>query len=269
MREFLTTGWGRVFAVASALAVVIGLVNGLASLADRWSGADAAATQRSTIGLLSLGETPVPGYATGVLGFGDALGGRPVFPYVDKSPTSQVPTFNSFVDLPYGAGDERAYMRVQATSRAKPSLRDWGDARSITAGSHEVVWVRVAVDNNAPDTSDCSNPGGSTVANNARLRVTVWQSLHGDRHVIRTWISADNASPRWITDAVEVDTPVRSRLVFNAHKSGSYAQIPKQVPDVMTNSVIQPAGWLLGVDGVFGSCWTNRQYMILPFEVRG
>ena len=63
---------------------------------------------------LSFSQTPLPGTTTSVLGFGDAIGGRGYYQYVDRTKVPDYPILDSFIDTPEHIGDERMFLRVEA-----------------------------------------------------------------------------------------------------------------------------------------------------------
>ena len=270
IRRILGTWWGRLLAIATVLGVLADALNGTLDLSTRalgvFSGHKSVSTQDANLNRpLALTDTPVPGENDGRLGFGDSAGGRRVFPYVDYTPTATTPVFDSFVDAPYGTGDEREFMRVSASTTSPRYLQDY--VRNANAHRSDTVWVRVIVDNNAVDTKNCDSPSGPTVADNTRLRTVVWDSPDGRRHVVRSWVEANNSTPAWVTDAIIVTTPEHNALTFDTHRSGVYARKPSTGLTPVSTQIFQSAGGLLGVAGKLGSCWDNREYVLLVFNL--
>jgi hypothetical protein len=86
--------------------------------------------------------------------------------------------------------------------------------------------------------------------------------------VIRSWITAANAYPRWITDAVAVTTEPSSRLVLDQKDSSYYLERTKDHYPLKTNKALRSAGMQIGTGGLFGSCWSDREGYIFVFEPR-
>ena len=186
------------------------------------------------------------------------------------------PVFNSFTDVKNNAaagGDERQFVTTVVTESMsdKPTWRAlplpprnrWSDA-----GRGDVAWVRVLADNNASPVQDCARPAGPSVARNTRLRVAVWDDSTKKRHVVRAWVTADNADPKWVTDVIAIRSEDAAQLSFNRQASWSYQQIPRPRIREMTGSVLESGGMHLGKNGDVGSCWDNRIYLVLAFDVR-
>jgi hypothetical protein len=141
-RSWLRTWWGRILAGVAATGVVISTATGVLELGTRasaWLHSDTS-HEEAINQSLSLDETPVPGEVSNVLGFGDAIGGRPVIAYNDKSPVPADPVFNAFVDIPYwGSGDERMFMAV---GKGKRPVLPVVTPPSGFAPVSEVSWTR-------------------------------------------------------------------------------------------------------------------------------
>ena len=274
LRRRLQSGWIRALAVLATVSLLLTVILGTITLVgDVWGWLEPQARPDPDADLnraLPKSETPVPGSDSETLGFGDADGGRPVLVYNAQTPVPTTPTFNSFVDLPYGTGDEREFLRVAHVTDAAliPELAkasDWD--RRQTVRPKELVVVRVTIDNNAVAPPSCAAPEGPEVAENTRVRVAVTDSSSHERHVVRTWISANNSSPLWITDAVVVHSGSNAVLSFDSASSSIYARFPPGVPTTVTQDVMSPAGLSIGLGGKIGGCWDNRLYVILAFRV--
>jgi hypothetical protein len=221
---------------------------------------------------LSQPETPVPSEATSQLGFGSATGPRTAIRYAVITPVPATPTLDSMSALLYGEGDERKFLRVRASAPTVSwPARAVARARYATAAAGDDIWVHVLVDNNASPQTSCATPSSRqpAVARNTRLSVAIWNSVNKHDHVIRAWLSADNASPPWITDAVQVSTNHAGTLEFDRYGSSLYSVLPRGYAPprpLDSASAMQPTGMLVGPGGLLGSCWQNRVYVVLEFR---
>jgi hypothetical protein len=224
---------------------------------------------------LSLSETPVPGTISPTLGFGDSAGGRPVFPYVNVTPTSATPVIDSIVDAPNDEGDERLFLRVAARHTTLNRIRSFLAIASEATVAHdgELVWMRLYVDNNAVGTSpgDCT-PTPPSAAVNTRARMAIWDSPDKRLHVVRAWVEADNSTPKWITSAVAVVTTEAKRLELDTALSWEYAKQPGQFsskPPLLEGAALfRSAGLQVAANGLLGSCWADRFILYLAFRQR-
>jgi hypothetical protein len=138
----------------------------------------------------------------------------------------------------------------------------------VSAARGEFLFLKVLADNNAAAVANCEDPTGRAVAENVRLRVAIHDSSDSARHVVRGWVSANNAVPRWVTDAVVIRTRAGTALVLDSQLSGIYQRVPSNAPTVITKDVLEHAGQSLGTEGNVGSCWENRVYIVLTFRQR-
>jgi len=219
---------------------------------------------------LSLAETPVPGWASGVLGFGDADGGRPIFPYTDVTNTSNTPVFDSMVDTPEVA-DERLFLQYESRTRTKKGFIYATYSAGDVSGVPGPLLLWLYIDNNAAAQPNCAIPVGSSVAQNTRVRLAVWDSTNRAIHVIRAWLEANNAHPRWVTDAVAIVTQPGVRLQLDPSHSHIYSPASPEYSKKLhlaNDDILDPAGMQLGPNGVVGSCWSDRFYLVLSFDQR-
>ena len=216
---------------------------------------------------LSLHQTPLPGETSPVLGFGDEVGGRRTYQYVNSTPVPAYPILDSFIDSPEHVGDERRFLRVETGSRWYAHRPHWTKpAGSAQSGDLIFVWLYVA--NDAPQEPNCADLIGPTIAKNTRIRLTVWNSPNSHRHIIRGWISADNAYPKWITDAVAVITSKASPLLFDPKDSWQYSITPSKFAHeapLPNQDFFDAGGMELSSNGLLGSCWANRWAMVFAF----
>ena len=214
-------------------------------------------------------HAPVPGTAGRVLGFGDpAPGGRTVYPYVGRTMVSSVPVFDSVVDVPGSVGDERDFLRVEATKALTKRRPAWHLHRSalLRAGSMAVLWLYLNNDGSSA-TNHCSTSVGQPVAQNTRVRLAPWQSADRRLHVFRAWVSADNAQPRWVTAAAAVVTTKPTTLRLDPMASWQYSKRSPYAssPALRSRAILEPAGMLVG-SGSVGSCWQDRFVLALAFR---
>ena len=100
---------------------------------------------------------------------------------------------------------------------------------SAAAKDRDLVFVWVYIANDAPEQSNCSKLVGPTIATNTRVRLTIWNSPNNRLHIVRGWISADNVSPQWITDAAAVITAKAAPLSFDPGDSLAIFNFTKSV----------------------------------------
>jgi hypothetical protein len=216
---------------------------------------------------LSLSQTPLPGTANPVLGFGDELGGRRTYQYVNTTPVPDYPILDSFIDTP-GLGDERMFVRVETGSRWYARQPYWIKPAAV-ARSNDLIFVWLYAANDALPEPNCNDLVGSTVAKNARIRLVVWNSPSDHLHVIRGWISADNANPKWITDAAAVITTEAAPLSLDPADSWQYSISPSQFAkkaSLPNQDFFDAGGMALSSGGLLGSCWANRWAMVFAFR---
>ncbi len=216
---------------------------------------------------LSPHQTPLPGETSPVLGFGDEVGGRRTYQYVNSTPVPDYPILDSFIDSPEHVGDERRFLRVETGSRWYAHRPHWTKPAAI-AQSGDLIFVWLYVANDAPQESNCADLVGPTIATNARIRLTVWNSPNNHLHVIRGWIAANNSYPKWITDAAAVITSRPSPLSFDSGDSWQYSITPsefaKEAP-LPNQDFFDAGGMALSSKGLLGSCWANRWAMVFAF----
>jgi hypothetical protein len=202
-----------------------------------------------------------------VLGFGDEVGGRHVYQYVSTTPVPGYPVLDSFIDTP-GLGDERMFLRVETGSRSYAHRPFWVKPAAV-AGANDLIFVWLYAANDAQPEPDCNDLVGGTIAKNARIRLAVWNSPSNRLHVVRGWISADNANPKWITDAAAVITAKAAPLTFDPtdswHYSAAPARFAKQV-SLPNQTFLDAGGMELGSSGLLGSCWSNRWILVFAFH---
>ena len=255
-----------------ALLGVIGLINGATTFADSLNDLLKSRPDRDRELVnqeLPRERTPAPGVVGPVLGYGDANGGRTAIPYTaEDTYPPDTPVLNSFVDLetlPPPFNDERKFVAVKAV-RGTHNSREFRWTRIATVPAGRNALVRVYINNNARNVPDCQAPDGLSVAVNTRLRVGVWRNGGGKRHIIRAWVSANNAFPRWVTDAVLVRTHDKARLVLDIRHSQIWRDAPATATKRLSAKVLSPAGMAIGTDGALGSCWENRNWVALVFR---
>jgi hypothetical protein len=217
---------------------------------------------------LSLNQTPLPGETSPVLGFGDELGGRRTYQYVNTTPVPDYPILDSFLDSPEHVGDERMFVRVETGSGWYAHRPHWTKPAAV-AGPNALVFVYLYVANDAPQEPNCNKLEGKTIATNTRIRLVVWNSPNNRLHIVRGWISADNAYPKWITDAAAVITFKAAPLSFDPADSWQYSispsQFAKEAP-LPNQDFFDAGGMALSSDGLLGSCWANRWAMVFAFH---
>jgi hypothetical protein len=208
---------------------------------------------------------------TSALGFGDPTpNGRPTFHDGTHGFTaSDTPTFDALVNANWHVGDERRFVRVE-TSLTTDAQQLWQlpNKHVARARPQEIVWVLIYVDNNAIPTPHCAL-SGPYVATDTRLRVAVWNSTDDHLHVIRAWLSAKNARPAWITDAVAVLTLNATTLEPDSSISRELSRGSPQFhnePTINVAPLLVYPGMLVGGNGLVGSCWNNRYYVALGFR---
>ena len=264
---------GRALGIGAALALLIGFV---LVLADRPS-SHLTTTSLSRLSKeaernLTGREAPQPSkQMTAVLGYGDPIpGGRPTYrEHKGQITPPTTPTFDSILNAQNGVGDERRFLHVES-SLATDSEQLWQipEAHTLVANPHEIVWAIVDIDNNAQATADC-DLSSRYVAIESRLRVAIWNSADDHLHVIRAWLSAKNATPPWITDAVAVLTRNVTTLEPDSALSREYSTLSPRFranPSINVESLLLYPGLLIGGDGLVGSCWDNRYYFALGFR---
>jgi hypothetical protein len=217
---------------------------------------------------LSLHQTPLPGETSPVLGFGDEIGGRPVYQYVNTTLVPGYPILDSFIDSPEHVGDERMFLQVEAGSRSYAHRPDY--VRPAALARHgDLIFVHLYIANEAPSEPNCSDLTGPTIATNTRVRIVVWNSANERFHVVRGWISADNTYPKWITDAAAVLTSEAAPLSFDPADSWQYSispsQFAKEAP-LPNQDFFDAGGMELSSNGFLGSCWSNRWSMVFAFR---
>ena len=247
---------------------------------------------------LDLNDTPVPGTASGVLGFGDSVGGRIVYPFVPEAPTTNRPFFNSMVDVSntsseserYDPTDQRMFVHAASVSLNEvPTLQERIIkpqypyefislrteqlpplvARVVTLTTSEVLLVSVYIANDAWQRHDnCNDARKPWIAHNSRLRIAVWESQDRRLHVIRVWLDADNTYPRWVTDAIAAVTTVPTDLTLDRTRSEDPAVDlfpPKHQPPPFSDP-LQTSGMLIGEEGLVGNCSLPTQRLVLAFK---
>jgi hypothetical protein len=217
---------------------------------------------------LSLSQTPLPGETSPVLGFGDEIGGRRFYQYVNTTLVPGYPILDSFIDSPEHAGDERMFVKVKTGSQSDAHRLAYIEPAAL-ARPGDLIFVHVYIANEAPSERNCSDLTGPTIATNTRVRVTVWNSSNEHLHVIRGWISADNSYPKWITDAAAVITLEAAPLSFDPVDSWQYSispsQFAKETP-LPNQDFFDAGGMELSSDGLLGSCWSNRWSIVFAFH---
>jgi hypothetical protein len=267
-----TTAARRFRPALAVLLAVLGLAIALLAL-QPWNEAGASTHELARLTAeaerpLALSQTPLPGTTTPLLGFGDENGGRPYFQYVNRTKVPGYPVLDSFIDAPEHVGEERMFLRVEAAPKL-PKNFVLRLTPSAAAAGHDLAFVWIYVANDAPQQSNCSELVGPTVATNTRIRLTVWNSPNNRLHVVRGWISADNAYPKWITDAAAVITAKAAPLSFDPADSWQYSIFPSKFAHEapLPNQTFFDAGGMpLSSKGLLGSCWSNRWAMVLAFN---
>ncbi len=273
--------WGRPSAVVLGLLLLVGLVALVLASRQPSSTAEPTTTlsslatesERQLIG----DHAPVPGDVSRLLGFGDPTPeGRTVYPYVahkeegatEGTLATPTPTLNSMTDVNHGIGDEREFVHVAIGGPERPHAANV-TSRSVVAQGRQDIWLRIYIDNNAAEESDCERLIGPTIAVHTTARVAVWNSSNKHLHVLRVWVFAENANPTWVTDAVAVVTQSARTLKLIPSLSSQYSELPKTYlshPPLTSSAVVDPAGMLLGGNGLLGSCWQNRFSLLLLFR---
>jgi hypothetical protein len=221
-------------------------------------------------------QAPAYGDASRTLGFGDPESqGRATYPYVSHnskpgepgygSPSSPTPTLDVLTDVPHGTEDERKFLHVMVGTAKRPHAVEIGK-RSLLAQPSEYVWLRIYIDNGAYPEPDCNKLAGPTIALHTSVRVAVWDSPNKRLHIVRGWVYSENATPKWVTDAVAVVTTRPRHLQLVPALSTQYSEVPSTYlshPPFQSAALVEPAGMLLGGDGLLGSCWKNR-FVVLP-----
>lgn len=265
-RAALGTWWGKLLAILGVLGLVNGAIGFGKTLSD-WIAEPPSRDAQTIDRLLPRDRTPAPGVASGVLGFGDANGGRTPIPYAGEwtsAPAS--PTFNSFVDLESAPfGDERKFVGVKPI-RGTRYARSPKYSRLLELPPGRNLFAVVYVDNNAANVENCAAPRGPRVAFNTRIRVAIWRGGDGKRHVLRAWISANNAFPAWVTDAALVTTREPASLELVPSRSSVFRDEPKSASTSVTRAVFREGGMPIGTDGQLGSCFINRLWVQLVFR---
>lgn len=229
---------------------------------------------------LSLGNTPRPGSISSVLGWGDEVGGRPVYTY-DPAPTSlnPEPGFNAWVDVPGGIGDERAFLtaRVGADGQAWSNVQSGQRVARVEEG--EAVWLRLYASNSTYELDNCASLEGDFVARDVRFQISVWEDPdESGRHVFRAWLMGSNTTPEWVTDAVVVYTAPGKRLEFDSTQSFYYQEIldadgsstsPRSTLETASKPLegdpTSAMGAPINASGLLGSCWSNRWAGMVAF----
>lgn len=220
---------------------------------------------------LTASETPVPGSATGILGFGDSIGGRPTIPYLGTEAVPTVPVLNAFTDLPSNEDERRFVLASRIPSVDVPlTPRDVDYGRHVSVGESGLIAVLVRMDNNAEPPPDCDVLEHRSTARNLHVRLADWTDKRTGEHVLRAWVSTDNSEPRWVTDAVLIDAP--SPGSFAVARARIYRKAPSvdKVPLSGAEQLFEPGGAQIG-DGLLGGCWDNRYALnvVLRFEPAG
>ncbi len=222
-------------------------------------------------------HAPVPGDVSSLLGFGDPTPeGRTVYPYVSHNPkpgtpgygtpAAPTPTLNALTDVPHGIGDERQFVHVGITETNERPHANTITHRAVYAQDGQDIWLRIYIDNGAAPEPNCNMLTGPTIARHTTVRVATWDSPNGRLHVIRAWVYAENTNPTWITDAAPVLTQSAQTLKLSPSLSSQYSEQPKTYlshPPLTSQAIVEPAGMLLGGNGLLGSCWHNRFSLLL------
>lgn len=227
--------------------------------------------ERQSARNLSRPQTPEPLKRSPILGFGDSVGGRRTYTYVDGVGLRnwpQEPVLNSIHNADHGVGDERRFLRVQATAtRDQRQVSGYVD-RGTYATPGQTVYMLIRVDNNAYGIKGCPMVG-PPIARDAKLQMTIWNSIDAKHHVVRAWISASNTKPKWITDAVAIDTKTPATLDADPTRSVTFSYSSKKYRNWRkldnVQEVLDPSGVKIA-DGKIGSCWNDRVYMIIAFN---
>jgi hypothetical protein len=218
---------------------------------------------------LDLSQTPLPGETSSVLGFGDEIGGRRIYQYVNVTPVPNYPILDSFIDSTEHIGDERMFLRVGTGPAWYARHHPVSFTPAVAAQANNLVYIWIYVANDAPEQSDCSKLVGPTIATNTRVRLTIWNSPSNHLHIVRGWISADNAYPKWITDTAAVITSKAMPLSFDPEDSWQYSITPGQFAHeapLPNQDFFDAGGMELSSDGLLGSCWANRWAFHLAFH---
>lgn len=269
--------WGGAGVVAVVLVVgAVWVTGGLRSGPSKTSGLGTPQAELTAQAARQLtgDQVPAPGTASRTLGFGSdpTAGVRPVEAYVHVTPTTSTPLLDSMVDRPYGVGDERQFLRVYAlhpqrwTKGYLPAMRQVASLRP-----HDRVWLWLLVDNDAAPQPDCRNLSGPSIATNTRARLTVWDSADKKLHIVRAWVLADNAQPKWVTDAVAVTSSKPVTFQLDPAASWQYSKLSRRyatMPPLQDSSILASAGMVVGDHGLLGSCWGNQVVLRLVFSQR-
>ena len=239
---------------------------------------------------LKLAQTPPPGSESKTLGYGDSYGGRPAYPYSERSSMPARPILNSLYDVPDGMDtsfrgpsgpnniprDEREFLTVAANAPNAPTIRTeaWGHSARLRWPGYLAVGIYIA-DSAWPGGRECETPPERLYATNVRVRVTIWNSPDSRLHVIRAWIEAGNPTfPTWVTDAAAVVTERPARLVLNPRfslqgrylKAEQYLFHPRALKSLSGDAIMWPRGMQLGNNGLLGPCTRGRRYISLAFS---
>ena len=154
------------------------------------------------------------------------------------------PVFNSFTNNP-AYGDERAFFDGR---RADQPGVAYDVVTDVTDGPKEVV-LRTYIHNNA---NDSTNVSGLGIARNTRVAIEL-PTVTGDALRAVSAISADNATPREVTDSVDLTANRRFSVDFVEGSARYYNQGPFAGGVALSDAIVQPGGVQIGYDQLDGN----------------
>lgn len=154
------------------------------------------------------------------------------------------PVFNSFINTP-SYGDERAFFDARRSDQtAAGSFKNV--LSNVTEGSQEVV-LRTYVHNNANVSTNATNG----VAKNTKVRIAL-PTATGQALRARSYISADNATPKLIEDTVDLTASEEFSIQYIPGSAMLYNNGPFKNGVKLSDSIIN-GGALIGHDNLNGN----------------
>jgi uncharacterized repeat protein (TIGR01451 family) len=185
--------------------------------------------------------------------------------YTTAHPADHV-TFNSITDNPR-EGDERAFFEVKDAANTQSD----GFAHKAVVKDGQELLLRVYVHNNAADNLNGTNFDGVGVAKNTQVRVWL-PSVTDDVMRLNAYVSADNATPKVVSDTLDLAAPTTSQKFSISYVPGSavaYNNAVGQSGMKLSDSIVA-GGAKIGykqADGIVPGCFKYVNVITLKVKV--
>jgi uncharacterized repeat protein (TIGR01451 family) len=183
--------------------------------------------------------------------------------YTIQQPADHV-TFNSITNNP-DEGDERAFFEVKDATNTQPN-GFLHTATNLTSGQE--LLLRVYVHNNAADNLNGTNFDGPGVAKNTKVRIYL-PTANAQALRANAYISADNATPREVSDSIDLSGTGPFSLEY---VPGSAVQYTNAVPSgIKLSDSIVTTGAPIGynqADGIVPGCFQYSSIVTVKVKVK-